>query len=285
MIKFLALGGNSKLATLKRKLKTEEVIFSISKITDVEFKISQNNIQIFANGLDVLDFDYVWLTSSWFSRSILYAVSLFLEKNKIGFSQIEQENSKLVDTIMLGMENLALPDTYFTSVKNIKENFEKIVKFCGYPFIVKPVKGLKGNDMFLINSKKEFSQMIKKLSVSENYLCQRFVPNTFDYRIIVANNEVVSVCKRIRQGDVFRNNTFLGAEEEFLDVKDLPADITELSIKAAGCLGLDWSGVDIVTCTESGKSYVLEVNRNPGFTEKTSEITAAYDHVLSLSDI
>jgi glutathione synthase/RimK-type ligase-like ATP-grasp enzyme len=58
--------------------------------------------------------------------------------------------------------------------------------------------------------------------------------------------------------------------------------LKDISIKSAKALKLNWTGTDIVRSTDNGKYYVLELNRRPGLTEESTEITTAYDHILSI---
>ena len=280
--KFLALGGHKELRSIKEELNQTNVDFEVAGLNEIEIFISTNQVHILVDGKDILEFDYTWLTSSWSSRSIAYAVSLYLRNNGMQFSSVEEEGSKLVDMMLFGFNGISLPDTYFTMTHNIQDKLEPIVKTCSYPFIVKTVRGSLGDDIYLINSEKEFFDLVPKLKKKRQYICQRFIPNDFDYRIIIAKGEVVSAVKRVRKTDSFRNNTYLGAEEFFISPSSVPENVINLAKLSADCLDLNWSGVDIVTCSKSGESYVLESNRRPGLTPGSSEISAAYDHIVGI---
>ena len=104
------------------------------------------------------------------------------------------------------------------------------------------------------------------------------------FLIIVGNNRVLSGEKRIRQNDEFRNNAYLGAKEVFLKISEIPIQVQELALKATKALDANWAGLDIVTDKETGKSYVLEVNRRPGLTEGSSEITACEQFITDIKN-
>ncbi len=46
---------------------------------------------------------------------------------------------------------------------------------------------------------------------------------------------------------------------------------------------MNWAGVDIVTDKDTGRNYVLEVNRRPALTAESTEILAAYKYIMELA--
>ena len=106
--------------------------------------------------------------------------------------------------------------------------------------------------------------------------------NTFDYRVVISNGKSTSVCKRTRVTDKYRNNVALGASEDFINVKNVSKEILDLAVQSAKALKLNWAGVDVVTDTDTGRNYVLEVNRRPGLTVRSTEISAAYKYIKGL---
>ena len=180
------------------------------------------------------------------------------------------------------MENISIPPTYFSTTPKIEERLKAIVSFCSYPFIMKSTRGTYGNDIFLIRDEGEFIAAMPQLGKKIQYICQKFIPNTFDYRIIIGKGEMLSAEKRTRQPGEYRNNAFLGADESFLESVDVPLKVHTIAKDSSASLGLDWAGVDIVTSTKTGKNFVLELNRRPGLTEGSMEVSAAFTHIVSL---
>jgi len=72
----------------------------------------------------------------------------------------------------------------------------------------------------------------------------------------------------------FRANTALGAEEKFLKVSRAPEGMKKEAVKAAKVLGLEVTGVDFLIDDKTGKRYLLEANRGPGFTNPSPEMDA-----------
>jgi len=283
MYKFLALGAHSELRSITKVLeKKHDTSLMVAQYRDLEIIIRDGQSEILCKGEDICSFDFVWLKSSWLTRSVAHTVSIHLDKYKVPYTPIEKERSKLVDNIVLMHEGVSIPETYFTPVSSMRKNLSKIEEVCGYPFIIKIARGSLGKGIFLINNEADFKETLPKLKKKRSYICQRFIPNDFDYRIIVARDKILSGEKRIRQGDEFRNNAYLGAKEEFLALDAIPAKIKDLAIRAAQKVGLEWTGIDILTSSETGKSYVLELNRRPGLTADSSEISAAFEHIVNL---
>lgn len=283
MYKILTLGAHKELKTITNDLTEADFDMTISQFSDLELFIDKDNTKITFDGDNILSFDYVWLTSSWGNRPLAYAVSLFLEENDINYYPVEEEKSKLVDMILFSLKGINIPKTYFTNTKNIQNHLTSIEKHCKYPFIIKATRGSLGDDIYLVNSKEEFKTIVKKLNQRQQYICQEFILNDFDYRIICTNEKVVSACKRVRQTDDFRNNTYLGAKEIFLDLTTLPSEVSNIAVESTSILDLNWSGVDVISNKETGESYIIELNRRPGLTDGSSEMEAAYDHILSLA--
>ena len=54
-----------------------------------------------------------------------------------------------------------------------------------------------------------------------------------------------------------------------MDLDKIPADLAKIAIGAAVKLNLQIAGVDIAEDKNTGKYYLIEVNRGPGFTYDT----------------
>src|SRR5690606_7158125 len=96
------------------------------------------------------------------------------------------------------------------------------------------------------------------------FIAQRFIPNSFDYRIVVAGDKVLIGYKRIRQqgGERHVNNVARGARPELVGEEELPSEVAKLAIAAAQSIGRELSGVDVLCSDETGSYVVLEANFN-----------------------
>jgi len=70
----------------------------------------------------------------------------------------------------------------------------------------------------------------------------------------------------------------LGAREEFLDIEKIPDDLAKIAEDAAIKLNLQIAGVDVAADKNTGKYYLIEVNRGPGFTYDT-EVSPEMDEI------
>ncbi|MFB6218033.1 MAG: RimK family alpha-L-glutamate ligase, partial [Halobacteriaceae archaeon] len=84
-----------------------------------------------------------------------------------------------------------------------------------------------------------------------------------DLRVYVVGGEVVGAMFRYAPEEDWRTNVALGGDVEGVSPADLPAEAASFAVNAAGAVGLDYAGVDLVEGPEGW--YVLEVNPTAGF--------------------
>ena len=136
----------------------------------------------------------------------------------------------------------------------------------GYPLVAKELTLQLGKGVYLIKKKQDFD-FLKKTEEEEQFCFQKFIPNEKEYRLLVLGNQVAVYERKIRtDAKEFRGNVALGAEEEFLEVSQAPKEMKAVAVKAAQTLGLEVAGVDILIDSQTGKQWLLEVNRGPAFT-------------------
>jgi glutathione synthase/RimK-type ligase-like ATP-grasp enzyme len=274
--KILVITSPKGIRHIQQKLLREKnIAVTLANLHDLSALLDGKNIEMFVKNKLLKDFDYVWIQSAGMTRDIAYMLSLYLDSVNIPHTNPEVEMTKIVDLFVLTLHGVPIPKTYFRSKSKLLSELPYLVEELEYPFLVKATIGWGGNDVHIIHNAAEFFSKVPDLAENKKYTCQKFIPNTFDYRVIVGNGKVLSGEKRIRVNDLYRNNASLGAEEVFLDLKDIPESVQKIAIDAANAFGLSWAGIDIITHTHTGKHYVLEVNRRPGLTEKSTETVAA----------
>ncbi|HQI92832.1 MAG TPA: ATP-grasp domain-containing protein [Candidatus Dojkabacteria bacterium] len=285
----LAIGINipaqEKIA-IQKKLKLKDITLDVASIKDIIFTIIGGKIDVEIKDKDLKQYDYVWIQSGWNTTHMAYLLHLYLKSKEIPHNKTNAHGTKLSDIFSLASKNILVPNTFFhNGLKVNNENISDIEKICKLPCIYKTSLGSLGSNVYLIDKKTDIEQTIKENGKYNRYIFQEFIPNTFDYRVVISNGKPESVCRRTRIKDKFRNNVALGASEDFVNVKDVSKDILELAIQSAKALKLNWAGVDVVTDTDTGRNYVLEVNRRPGLTVKSSEISAACKYINDLVNI
>ena len=249
--------------------------FTKGSFKRVEFRLKDNGVQLSHKGVDLKDFSSVWLSSFWRSRDLAYAAKLYLDHFGIPHTYVEKGTSKITDQVQFALNNILIPNTFFVDTRDIADYVKKIEEVCGYPLIIKDIRGSGGRYSAYIRNRKELLAKFSKLSRYRKYFFQKFIPNEYDWGILVVNGKVVSAEKSYPKDSEFRNNACNGAKEVFVEKKDVPKPIQDIAIKASEILGLSWSRSDIIIDKNTNISYLLEVNRCPGITSGTSEAAGA----------
>ena len=135
--------------------------------------------------------------------------------------------------MIFALGNVQIPDTLFFNRHDIDKNLAQIKRVCGYPLIIKDIKGSRGAYSEYVTTEKELMKKMKKLSKHRKYLFQKYIPNEYDWGVLVANGVVVSGEKSYPSEGEFRNNTCNGAKEVFVGPTDIPLEIKEIAIKTS----------------------------------------------------
>jgi len=251
------------------------------KFKDLEIAFQEKGVTITHKGVDLKEFSFVWLSSSWLSRDLAYAVKLYLKNSKIPYTYVEKGTSKVTDHMLFALNDIKTPDTLFFGHKEICKNLKQIKKVCGYPLVIKDTKGSRGAYSILVANDKELIEKLGELPKHKKYLFQRFVPNDYDWGVLVANGKVVSGEKSYPCLGEFRNNTCNGAKEVFVDPANIPIEIKKIALKTSNVLGLSWSRSDIIIDKNTQLPYLMEINRLPGITPKSSEAEGVFKFLSS----
>lgn len=251
------------------------------KYSNLKFTFHKGIIQALYETIDIHTFSFVWLSSGWNHKDLAYALRLYLESKGTSHSYVEKSPSKITDCMVFALNKLPIPDTVFVSRTSIEENMPIIREVCGYPLIIKDVRGCKGKHSEYVSSENELLEKMEKLPKNKRFMFQRFIPNEYDWGIMVANGVVVSGEKSYPSEGEFRNNLHNGAKECFIDVTSIPEEVKNIAVKASEHLGLSWSRADIIIDKHTGLPYLLEVNRYPGITSESNEVYGAYTFLAS----
>lgn len=281
MKKLLILLALPELKILKEKLSNKSFEVELAEYKDISVRLAGEESQFFCKSTNLREFDYVWLHAPWNTAELIYAISKYLDLYAVKHTTVTKAESKLSDLVIFSINRIPVPLTYFFPNIVLRSKIEILEKNFSYPFIVKQIRGSLGNGVYIVNNRDEFLKLVKDLN-GDKYVAQYYIPNDFDYRIIVGNNKILSGEKRIRKSGEFRNSAFLGAKEIFLNIPDIPSEVQDHALRSAKALNLDWAGVDIVVDKTTNKSYVLEVNRRPGLAAGSSEIQACEDFIAAI---
>ncbi|MDR2336534.1 MAG: hypothetical protein LBE03_00300 [Candidatus Nomurabacteria bacterium] len=205
------------------------------------------------------DFDLVYLRGIE-SAPLRHVLAVYLRAKGIAIVNSESFNfqtmTKLEQNVVMALATLPVPDSLYV---NNKKNYLSAIKKAGFdfPLVVKAIDGKNGN----CNIKANTAADIGNLDF-DNAIIQPYLPNDFDYRVIVAGEKVILAYKRIRSSEKRHvNNITQGGRMELVE---LPKELGSIAIAAARAVGREFAGLDILTNKETGESVVLEVNFNFG---------------------
>lgn len=283
----LAVGINStpeEKIKIQKKLKMENITLDTASIKDLLVRIIDEKVTVALGGRDLKKYDYVLIQSGWTTTHMAYLLHLYLKSQNIAHNKTNIHSTKLSDIFFLASSGVAVPNTFFHNGLRIDDNsMINIEEICRLPCIYKTLLGSLGSRVHLIDTLEDIEKTVRKNGKYNKYIFQEFIPNDFDYRVVVANEQASSVCIRTRVNDKYRNNVSLGATEEFISIQDTPMEVINMAIEASKALKLNWAGVDIVTDNLTNRNYVLEVNRRPGLTEESTEVGALYRFIKQLT--
>lgn len=275
--------NKQNLLVLPAVQNIEEIIKGIStpieltkgSYKDLEFIFKNDLISLMLNGIDIKDFSNVWLSSSWGSRDLAYAVKLYLDHFNTSHTFVEKACSKITDQMIFSFNSISTPSTFFIDSPDITNYIEIIEKTCGYPLIIKDTTGSGGKNSFYVQNRAELKLTASLLEKTRKYFFQKYIPNDYDWGVLVADGRIVSAEKSYptKKGE-FRNNCN-GAEEVFVSTKLVPENIREIAVSAGEALGLTWYRADIIVDKNTNIAYLMEINRFPGISSGTDEVRSA----------
>lgn len=254
---------------LQKEMKNE-VSFTIALWKDIWMEIGDGIKGVYWLNNAITEFDFVWLRNNHQRNVEAKSLAKILAALKIKYVddvwEGEVTGNKLSDLITLSLANLPVISSLYIDKVQILNKQDKIKHFCGFPLVAKEVNSNRGTGVYLIRDFVDLQMLVKKAKSTDKFIFQKYVENTGDYRILVLGNKVGAWEKRIAPAGDFRNNAAVGGREYFYPLAKLPVVMRRMSIQAARLLRLQIAGVDIVQDNQSGKYYILEVNRSPGFT-------------------
>ena len=272
--------NNASLNANKFK-QQNELLFNAAKDLNIELEIKRNiDIKYYydSNGSHIENIDCDAIL--FYDKDVMLAN--LLEKNgyKVFNSSecIKNCDNKALTYKILADNKLSMPKTYifpllfYPNAQNNLFYIEKIESELKYPFVAKKWFGSEGQQVFLINNRQEFVNLLDK--EKQELLFQEFFAECFgsDIRINVINNEIVASMHRFSKND-FRSNLSNGGNAEKYEPTDKEK---ELALKASKALNCDFCGVDILQ-TKNGP-VICEVNSNAHLNNiyKITGINVAY---------
>lgn len=264
-IKYLAsylkthLDADVRLATLS------ELVFDINGIEPIAFLDSRDD--------KLSDYDFVLfrgVTNK--DYSVACSTALMLEHFKIDYADKIYQNlgsagDKFTALIRLSFAGLPVIHSIFSLREVLGKNVAYVTANLGLPLVAKEYLLQHGAGIRTIRDSHDFEKLLVKTGESrKQFIFQKFIEIDKEYRFLVMGNKVRSVQRMYRDTSKFELVIDWNRKEEFFPVTDFPDKMINTALKAAKVLNLQVAGVDIALEKGTGKVFVFEVNRGPGFT-------------------
>ena len=275
----VAEGVQHQVRRLLEEFSKRKVKIDVRTSTDIFSYIKEGTISV-----DLPKYDFVIYTDK--DRYVAG------ELEKAGYRLFNRVDSivkcddKMLTHLSLSNNGIKMPTTISSALcyrdDGNRNYLDKVIEIIGFPMIVKENYGSLGRQVYLINNKKELSEIENKL-IHIPHIFQQFIESSKgkDYRLIVIGGEVVAYMKRENKHS-YLSNLATGGKS---CVVKLPNAYIEMAEKCAKILGLDYCGVDILE-GKSGEPILSEVNSNAFYEgiEKTTGVNVAQlyvDYILS----
>lgn len=179
-----------------------------------------------------------------------------------GADAIESVADKLHSLQLLASRGIPIPRTI---LGKFPVDIDLIDKELGFPVVVKTVRGTRGENVMLCESREKFGELAGLLGGARpgaDLIFQRYISASHgrDVRLLVIGGKVAAAMERRAVDGGFRSNTSLGGTAVQFSP---PAEMKALAINVARTLRLDVAGVDILFDEEGFR--VCEANSAPGF--------------------
>ena len=173
---------------------------------------------------------------------------------------IERCVDKAATSLLVARAGLPTPQTWVVSTREAAARIAEREARPGRPLVLKPLFGSQGEGLALIERPEDLPEAE---AVARVYYLQRYVPRRDglwrDYRVLVCDGRAVA--GMIREGHGWITNVHRGGRPL---PWAMPTAAAELAEAAAGAVGVDYSGVDLVE-DGAGGFCVLEVNSMPAW--------------------
>lgn len=240
-----------------------------------EIKDSELTIKETMTGRDLRDFKAVYIRRLK-SKTQEKVTALSIAAKAWGIDVINSENtnlqsfSKVTELVALALAGLPVPDTIIAARSEVKSMLKNEQWSLNFPLIMKSANGSIGAHNFLVKNKKELKDILNQPEYKDTiFVYQQMVPNDGDYRFLITGDKVGVIIHRSAVEGDHRNNTSLGARADLKKESDFEQDVIDDAIKAAKAIHRELCGVDVLIDKETGKHYILEVNKKTMLDEGT----------------
>ncbi len=168
---------------------------------------------------------------------------------------IEKTVDKVRSTGIMKLNNITTPDTFVWKGDDLKK-----LKIHKQNFLIKPIFGSQGKNIFFLKKKSSLNQIKPTGNI---FYLQKFIGNINqkiykDIRVMVSNHRVI--CAMERSSKKFITNIYQGANFKKIEIN---REIRGLCKKISRIFNLGYGGIDLKLFKKT--PYVLEINSIPAW--------------------
>ncbi|MFZ2125349.1 MAG: hypothetical protein WA087_01120 [Candidatus Saccharimonadales bacterium] len=252
---------------LHEKISSHPII-DISLMPDLVFDLSVDGCKVFdvVTGNDIASYNLVIIRSVGKSLDQGIALAHYLRMKNVPFidSYLEMRGAGKLSCAMqrfrLGLVT-PTPRTIYADPKHL----EKYINEAGlnYPIVLKANISKKSHGNYLIMDSGKLDKKLARKSDIQ-FVVQEYIPNDGVYRVLVFGGKISVIIKRSQASIYKQLRDGLVQEPPRLENVDIfDENVKSDILKAVNLEALDAAGVDIIISQNTGKLYILEVNRAP----------------------
>ncbi len=177
---------------------------------------------------------------------------------------IERSVDKSMTSFLLHLAGIPTPDAWAGESPAAARRVAMRAATAGESVVLKPLFGSQGTGLQRIGCVDGASVDLPDLADYGHYAyLQQFVESEthpgFDWRVLVVGGKPITAMRRVSEHWI--HNVAQGARCEPAPLTGVTAEAAEIAVLAAGALGLDYAGVDLLPPTDaSGTPLVIDVN-------------------------
>src|SRR3989344_1883490 len=269
-----------------RQLLEDDLIVENCEISELFFELDSESIAIYhpKKRFDIRDFDLVIFRHIGSYAVEAHAITAYCEYFNISYT--DTYLNRLLPDNKLSSEFASWfggvmnwPRTFYGPVEEMERRFAEL----GERAVLKDNFGSKGRLNFVVSSPEQIRSIVEQYS-DVFFLLQEFIPNDGDLRVLVMADKPVLAIRRVGDGSSHLNNTSQGGIAEVVPLDQIGEDILAMARRSAEVLQIQVAGVDVMINSQTGVSYLLEVNNGPQISSGSfvEEKTALYADMIRL---
>ena len=182
-------------------------------------------------------------------------------------------------------------------IKFTQSSISDVISNLPYPVFIKPNNKGSSVDAHIANTKEDFTNLIKDLSPTTEYLAEKKI-NGYDLTVGILDGQALEIVEIHPLSGFFTyDNKYIAGQANEVCPAQIGNDLTksikryaEIAYNACNCR--DWARADFML-TETGDIYFLEMNTLPGMTKQSLfpksangagiDIVSLFGHLISLA--